>query len=87
MVKNLVNHGRTKHMKIKFYFIRDGKKEKEVSLVYCPTAYNVANMFAKSLPRARFEFLRSLFVVSSKNVKEENVEMGRICCDVFGPQN
>ena len=56
MVKNLVDHERTKHMKIKYYFIRDAEKKKEVSLVCCPTVYNVANMFTKSLPRARFEF-------------------------------
>ncbi|KAF2304197.1 hypothetical protein GH714_028486 [Hevea brasiliensis] len=31
MAKNLVFHGRTKHIKIKYHFIRDAKKEEEVN--------------------------------------------------------
>ena len=63
-------------MKIKYHFIRDVEKQREVSLVYCSTEYNIAHMFTKSLPRARFEFLISLFGVSSKNIKEQNVGIG-----------
>ena len=62
-------------MKIKYCFIRDVFKEKEVDLVYYFTKDQLANLLTKALLRARFEVLRALLGVSSKSIKEENVKM------------
>lgn len=35
IVENIIYHGRTKHKKIKYYFNRKAKNDKEVKLVYC----------------------------------------------------
>ena len=39
---NPVFHGRTKHFKIKLYFLREAQKEKEVILLYCRTNDQIA---------------------------------------------
>ena len=49
-------------------------KEKEVDLVYCSTKDQLANLLIQTLPRPRFEVLRTLIGVPSKSIKEENVE-------------
>lgn len=37
IIKNPTLHGRTKHIDVKFHFIRDLVVGKEVNLSYCPT--------------------------------------------------
>lgn len=71
MAKNPVFHGRTKHIKIKFHFIREAEKEEEVKLIHCDSEVQVADLLTKGLPKIRFETLRRSLGVSSKNVKEE----------------
>ena len=56
MVKNPINHDKTKHMKIKYCFVCEAKKEKEINLVYCCADNQLANLFTKALLRPRFEF-------------------------------
>jgi Reverse transcriptase (RNA-dependent DNA polymerase) len=42
---NPIDHGRTKHVDIKYHFIREQVLLKKVDLVYCPSAENVADLF------------------------------------------
>lgn len=49
--KNPVFHGRTKHIKIKFHFIREVQQSNEVLLVRCSSENQLADIFTKSLPR------------------------------------
>ena len=37
IANNHVFHGRTKHFKIKIYFLKEAQKEEEVTLLYCRT--------------------------------------------------
>ena len=67
-----VFHGKTKHFKIKFYFLREVQKEGEVQLIYCKTENQSADILTKALPKARFEFLRQKLGICSSGVKEEN---------------
>ena len=53
-----VFHGRTKHFKIKFFYLREVQKDGEVQLVYCRTEHQNADILTKTLPKARFEFMR-----------------------------
>ena len=50
LAKNLIQHGRSKHIDIGFHFIRDHLKKKIVNLEYCSTTEQVANIFTKALP-------------------------------------
>ncbi|KAL0556644.1 hypothetical protein IC582_005158 [Cucumis melo] len=47
--KNPVFHGRSKHIRIKYHFIRDLVKDGEVIVKYCKTQDQVADIFTKTL--------------------------------------
>lgn len=66
-----VFHGRTKHFKIKFFYLREVQKDGEVQLVYCRTEHQNADILTKTLPKARFEFMRKRLGICSSSVKEE----------------
>ena len=53
MAKNLVFHGRTKHIAIKHHFIREAIEDEEVQLSICKTNDQVADIFTKALPREK----------------------------------
>jgi hypothetical protein len=62
---NPVFHGKTKHFKIKFFFLREVQKEGEVSLIYCRSEDQLADIFTKPLPTNKFELLRQRLGVCS----------------------
>uniref|UniRef100_A0AAV1THK6 Reverse transcriptase Ty1/copia-type domain-containing protein n=1 Tax=Peronospora matthiolae TaxID=2874970 RepID=A0AAV1THK6_9STRA len=47
MTKNPVNHGRAKHIDIKYHHIRDEVKRGEVQLEYCETSVMIADIMTK----------------------------------------
>ena len=51
MTKNPVNHGRAKHIDIKYHHIRDEVKRGEVKLEYCETTAMLADIMTKGLPK------------------------------------
>ena len=53
MTKNPVNHGRAKHIDIKYHHIRDEVKRDEVELEYCETSIMLADIMTKALPGPR----------------------------------
>jgi hypothetical protein len=55
---NPVFHGKTKHFNIKLYFIREVQNNGDVSLTYCRSDDQLADIFTKPLPRNKFEQLR-----------------------------
>lgn len=59
MSKNPTSHDRTKHIDIKFHFVRNAINESLIKLVYCPTDEMVADILTKPLHRGRFELLRT----------------------------
>ena len=46
---NPVFHGRTKHFKVKYYFVREVQRNNEVSLVHCRTDIQLADILTKGL--------------------------------------
>ncbi|KAG9442375.1 hypothetical protein H6P81_018229 [Aristolochia fimbriata] len=56
--KNPVQHSRTKHIDIRYHFIRELVTGKIINLEYISTANQLADIFTKNLDRTRFEFLR-----------------------------
>ncbi|KAG6590624.1 Integrase catalytic core protein [Phytophthora cinnamomi] len=57
MTKNPVNHGRAKHIDIKYHHIRDEVKRGEVIVEYCETATMLADIMTKGLVGPRHKDL------------------------------
>jgi hypothetical protein len=55
MAKNPRNHKRTKHIQVRYYFIREHLENGSLALIYCSTANQLADPFTKILsgPRLR----------------------------------
>jgi hypothetical protein len=66
--KNPVMHSKTKHIPIKYHFLRDQVTQKLVKVEYVDTKEQIADIFTKPLPRSTFENLRQkLGVISIPN--------------------
>ena len=63
LVKNPVNHARTKHIDIKHHFVREKLVEGVIDYQYAPTDVNVADVFTKALPKPKLHsFLPKLLL-------------------------
>ena len=62
---NPVFHAKTKHFNIKLFFLKEVQKTGDVILLYCKTEEKLADIFAKPLPRSKFQLLRKKLGVSS----------------------
>ena len=51
--KNPVHRKRSRHINIRYHFIRQNVDEGIVKLEYIPTAKNIADMFTKPLPKSK----------------------------------
>ena len=71
MAKNPMFHSRTKHIDIKYHFIREAKENKEIQLKHCKTEEQLTDIFTKALPREKFKLLREMIGVTEMNTKEE----------------
>eukprot|EP00253_Pinus_taeda_P004898 PITA_04898 len=56
--KNPVMHSKTKHISIKYHFLREQVLEQKVKLEYVPSKEQVVDILTKPLPRETFEYLR-----------------------------
>eukprot|EP01018_Ginkgo_biloba_P008425 Gb_40419 [translate_table: standard] len=56
--KNLVFHDRSKHIEIRYHFIRDCVQRGAVELQYISTDEQVANILTKALVKGKFIFFR-----------------------------
>ncbi|GKD43656.1 retrovirus-related pol polyprotein from transposon TNT 1-94 [Tanacetum coccineum] len=54
---NLVQHTRTKHIDVRYHFIKDHVEKGTIELYFVGTEFQLANLFTKSLLEARFNFL------------------------------
>nr|GEV91067.1 hypothetical protein [Tanacetum cinerariifolium] len=57
IVKNLVYHSKTKHIKIRHHFIRDCYEEKLINVNHIHTDDNVADLLTKPFDVGRFQYL------------------------------
>lgn len=66
--KNLMLHSKTKHISIKFHFLREKVNENKVKLEFVSSKYQIANIFTMPLPKDTFEYLREkLWVITPPN--------------------
>jgi hypothetical protein len=56
--ENPVFHDKSKHIEIKYHYIRGMVQRKEVHVQYLPTHEHIADIFTKPLARTKFEYFR-----------------------------
>ena len=61
--KNPVQHSKTKHIEIRYHFIRDLVERKNMTFEYIPTERHNADIFTKPLYRSKLETLRQVIGV------------------------
>ena len=58
IAQNPVQHGRTKHINVKFHSLREAEKNQLIKIIHCSTDVQLADLMTKALPRSRLEFLK-----------------------------
>ncbi|GJV88056.1 retrovirus-related pol polyprotein from transposon TNT 1-94 [Tanacetum coccineum] len=54
---NTVQHSRTKHINIRYHFIKEHVERGTIELYFVGMKYQLADLFTKALPKERFEYL------------------------------
>jgi len=63
LTKNPIMHGRSKHINVRFHFLRELCKEGVIELKHCNSQDQVADIMTKALKIDIFEKLRSLLSI------------------------
>ncbi|GJR64572.1 hypothetical protein Tco_0010637 [Tanacetum coccineum] len=71
ITENPVQHGRTKHINVKYHAIREAEKDGEVKLKYCTSETQLADMLTKSITRKELNYFKAQIMKSNNNLKEE----------------
>ncbi|GKC19557.1 putative ribonuclease H-like domain-containing protein, partial [Tanacetum coccineum] len=66
VIKNPIAHSRTKHIEIRFHFIRDCYEKRLIEVVKIHTDSNVADLLTKGFDVTRFNFLVKLCTASTR---------------------
>jgi hypothetical protein len=75
MTKNSTHHNRSKHIDIRYHFIRDLIESKTIEILYVKTQEQIADIFTKPLPSTTFLGLRKLLKLKPSIRFREAVEM------------
>nr|GEZ32154.1 copia protein [Tanacetum cinerariifolium] len=67
---NLVQHSRTKHIAVRYHFIKEHVEKGTIELYFVKTNYQLANIFTKALPTDRFNYLLRRLGLRSLSPKE-----------------
>ncbi|GJV70760.1 hypothetical protein Tco_1490755 [Tanacetum coccineum] len=54
---HLVQHSKTKHIAIRYHFIKEYVEKGTLEIYFFETKYQLADLFTKALPKGRFEYL------------------------------
>jgi hypothetical protein len=68
MADNPVEHSRTKHIDIRYHFLRDHQQRGDIEIAYVSTKEQLADIFTKLLDEKTFTKLRNeLNILDSRN--------------------
>ena len=71
MTRNPVFHQKTRHINIRFHFIREALQEGVIDVKFCQSEDQLTDIFTKTLPKERFNQLRlKLGVKHASNIEE-----------------
>jgi hypothetical protein len=73
---NSVHHSRTKHIAVRYHFIKEYVEKRTVELYFVKTDYQIADFFTKSLPPERFEYLRQRLRMAS--IRDDHDVVGNV---------
>ncbi|GMF64476.1 unnamed protein product [Phytophthora fragariaefolia] len=68
LAKNPEFHKRTKHIDIRYHFVREKVEDSQVVLEYCSTKDMLADLMTKPITAVQFDFLRSKLGVHGEGV-------------------
>lgn len=66
--KNPIQHSKSKHIPIKYHYLRDQATNENIKLEYVPTQEQGAHIFTKPLSRDVFEYLTKILGVVSLRI-------------------
>nr|GEU58135.1 integrase, catalytic region, zinc finger, CCHC-type, peptidase aspartic, catalytic [Tanacetum cinerariifolium] len=67
---NPVQHSKTKHIAVRYHFIKEHVEKGTIELYFVKTDYQLAELFIKALPADRFNYLVRLFGMRSLSPQE-----------------
>ncbi|GJZ98769.1 hypothetical protein Tco_0671222 [Tanacetum coccineum] len=67
---NPVQHSRTKHIAVRYHFIKEHVEKGTIELYFVKTDYQLADLFTKALPVERFNYLVRRLGMRSLSPKE-----------------
>nr|GEX27470.1 copia protein [Tanacetum cinerariifolium] len=73
---NPVQHSRTKHIAVRYYFIKEHVEKGMIELYFVKTDYQLADIFTKALPTNRFNYLVRRLVM---NENPSRVNIKQLC--------
>ena len=66
-IENLVFHDKSKHIEIRYFYIRDMVQRGAIKLEYISTEDQVADILTKPLSRVKFEYFRDKLGIVQKD--------------------
>nr|GEY18721.1 retrovirus-related Pol polyprotein from transposon TNT 1-94 [Tanacetum cinerariifolium] len=79
---NLVQHSRTKHIVVRYHFIKEKVEKGIVELFFFETEYQLADLFTKALSEDRFKYLVRRLGMRCLNPEELEVLENESACSI-----
>ncbi|GKC12860.1 hypothetical protein Tco_1009642 [Tanacetum coccineum] len=77
---NPVQHSHTKHIDIRYHFIKEHVEKCTVELYFVETEYQLADLFTKALPKERFEYLvHRIVIIMAQPQRPSDVHQDELC--------
>ena len=76
LAKNPEFHKRTKHIDIRYHFVREKVEDGQVVLEYCSTQEMLADIMTKAIPAAQYCTLRSKLCIHGVGAVESSGSVG-----------
>ncbi|GJU75098.1 retrovirus-related pol polyprotein from transposon TNT 1-94 [Tanacetum coccineum] len=73
-------HSKTKHIDIRYHFIKEHVERGTVEIYFVGTEYQLADLFTKALPKERFEYLvHRIVIIMAQQQQAANVHPDELC--------
>ncbi|GJY42991.1 retrovirus-related pol polyprotein from transposon TNT 1-94 [Tanacetum coccineum] len=77
---NSILHSKTKHINIRYHYIKEHVEKGTVEIYFVGTEYQLANLFTKALPKERFEYLvHRIVIIMAQQQHAADVHPDELC--------